>query len=60
MYVNSIEESQINLARVNYLLSLNLDKTKLNRRLYRAKSTGNFEEYLVLCMVKARLTVTPV
>ena len=60
MNINSIEESQINLARVNYLLSLGLDKTKLNRRLYRAKSTGNFEEYLALCMVKARMMITTV
>lgn len=60
MYTNTIEESQINLARVNYLLSIGLNKDRLNRRLWRAKSTGNFEEYLTLSMVKARMVMDTV
>lgn len=60
MYNRKIEESQVNLARVNYILSLDLNRDSLNRRLYRAKRSGNFEEYLVMSMVKARMLIDTV
>lgn len=45
----------INLARVNYLLSINLSKDNLAKRIGRAKKNGKYEEYLALRLVKAHL-----
>lgn len=50
-----INEGSINLARVNYLLSLELNKDNLAKRIGRAKKNGKYEEYLALRLVKAHL-----
>ena len=42
----------INIERVNYLKSLNLNNTNMAKRLYRAKESCKLEEYLALCVVK--------
>ena len=50
-----MDYTHIDWVRVNKLLDKNITRENLNKRLYRDKSKGYYEEYLALCLVKGKL-----
>ena len=46
-------QEDINFARLNYLISLDLSKNSLAKRMHRAKTNPKKkDEYIILCIVK--------
>ena len=48
-----LHKEGIDLALVNYLISLKLSPNNIHKRMYRAKKRGDLKTYLALCIMRS-------